>query len=209
MPQQRRRRQNKRNGGRPTRIPQPMSSQQISSEGVLQLGQVILSRNRITRVPLRLVQTGVQSDAGGNIAVQVGLNNPSACTNWAGYAALYDQYRVKNVIISIIPDNTSTSIAYRPLYLVTDYDSNSVGTLTTADICIQYQNTRVYDIMKPLIHKVLVPRYTSTTTPLGWLDVASPSAFGITGIIAFSLAASTQYLAGVTIEWDCEFRSTR
>jgi len=189
--------------------PSPQTPQQISSEGQLQLGQVNFSRNRITRVPLRLVATGIASDSSGNIATMIGLNNPTATSNWAGYAVLYDQYRIKSCTISTIPDNDATTIAFRPLYFVTDYDSNTISALTSADVCIQYQNTRVYDITKPIVHKTSVPRYVNPTTPMGWLDVANATSNGYTAIIAFNLTASIQYLAAYSVEWDVEFRSSR
>jgi len=179
-----------------------------SSQGVIQFGHVT-PNTPISRERLRLVVTGLTSDAGGLIAIKINLNDPSTATNWSSYATLFDQYRVKKLVVSIIPDLDPTTITVRPLYAVTDYDSNSVASLTTADICMQYEDSVAYDITKQIQHTVIVPPYLAGSSPVGWLDVANVLTSGYLAFMAYSLTASTQYLSAFVATWEVEFRKTR
>lgn len=202
--------------GRSNGIMSPQSvftRQQQLVSGVNQYGKVSFRENMKSRMAMRLTTTGVATDGSGVLSVEVGINNPSGCTNWSSCAALFDQYRVESFTMTILPalgpDSTVTSAILRPLYIVTDYDATALSSVTSNDIAIQYENTRAYDITKPIVHKVVIPRYTAGAVVQGWQDLAAPLATGFCGIKAFSLSLSTVYLAGVTLEWDVSFRSVR
>lgn len=189
-------------------VPRPMTLEETSSQGVNQYGVVGFNQFKITRVPMRLVVTGVSSDGSGNISQVIGINNPSNTTNWASYGALYDHYRVRKVVIHMIPNDPTAT--FRPLYVVTDFDATSASSLTSADACMQYESTRIYDVQHPFVHKVINPGLVVTNQPKGnWIDIASPNSTAIVALMAFSLTPSTVYMAGYTVEWDVEFRATR
>jgi hypothetical protein len=162
---------------------------------------------RSYRFPARQIQTGVQSDGSGVIQVDVGLNNPTSATNWSSFGALFDQYRVKSLRVTVraIPGVATP----RPVYVVVDFDNTSMSGINTSTLAMSYANCLVFQINRDFETFIRAPRYAQTGIPEGWIDCNTPISNGRVLILAVSLALSTIYFEDILLEWDLEFRSVR
>lgn len=110
---------------------------------------------------------------------------------------LYDQYRVTGFKIKYIPqlpNDTSTVTGFFPLYSVIDRDTpNTSPPVTTIAGAVQYDNLRVYNMYRPWSRYVRVPRYVSTGTPMGWLDLANISNYGCAEFYGTGFDISQKY----------------
>lgn len=175
------------------------------SSGLIQYGGVSGNNQIVHRFFLKTVQTGLATDGAGTLSAVLALNNPSGSTDWTSLAGLFDSYRVRKVSVSWIPAIApgSTTGIYRPLYVITDFDS--VLSLTTGDTALQYDSTRMYDISKPFIHTVTNVPMTQNNGIVGWIDVANPIAQGTVQLLSTGLAVTLAY-GSYVIEWDIQFR---
>jgi len=138
----------------------------------------------------------VQTSNIGNILNSVTGSPAGATKNWtsadinqfASFAAVFDQYKIKSVEVWIVPYGSASVPGYNPgasgvrWYSVTDYDDSN--NLTTAAGAMQYQNCMAttcqsghYRHIKP---HLAVAAYGGAFTqfknePAGWIDSASTS----------------------------------
>lgn len=148
----------------------------------------------------------VTSTGAGGISNGFRLTQPdnfdgggTALQDWNSLANLYDSYKVTGMSLQWIPavpnDSTATT-AYRPLYVFMDIDS--VGLTPTDNQALQYANCKVKDMSKPWKAYFKIPALvnTSGTTVAspGWMDTATPTQTGSVYISRqSSLTNSTVY----------------
>lgn len=199
-----RRKKNKQKRGKSKN--KPLSAPPISDK-FAQHGRLQFSSPPAYRFVARQIQTGVSSDGAGTISIDIGLNAPSSATNWSAFAGLFDQFRVRQVKVSVhvIPNVTTP----RPMYVVVDYDNTAMAGINTSTLCMSYHNCLLFDIGRDFDVTIKVPPYAVSGIPGGWIDLNSPIANGRCLLFASALAISTVYLQNVLIEYDIDFRSMR
>lgn len=165
-------------------------------------------KGNATFVKLRYNYPLTTSSTGG-LETRYNISNPTnvlfgseVVQDWSSFAALYDQYRVFAVKIKYIPNfpnNESTLTVFRPLYMVTDYDS--IVVLASVNEAIQYENLRVKNLQRPFSFYIRVPKLIATygvtgatvQVAQGWFDIAYPTDTGAIRTIATDLSASSIY----------------
>lgn len=140
-------------------------------------------------------------------------HNSNQLQDWGNFGAIYDQYRVcaiKLHWIPLLPNNVSSSTEYSPFYVVADWDSGTMNTLTTAE-AIEYGNLKVKNLYRPWKIYYRIPRGFNTEASatmvgsLGWMDVDATQAIGtiqgtigsnpITGSTTYGQLICTYYIA--------------
>jgi hypothetical protein len=162
---------------------------------------------------LRYVSNATSNGA-GNIQL-IATNNPNGSTDWASAAALWDSFRVEEIVMEYIPIlnlQQATSTNMGPMFVVFDPDTAaSLGTTVTT--YIDYQNMRSFDLNKHWSYHVKnLPRYASASTLTGaytmyddgFLDTATPVGIGSVQALSTGNTVSTtfgQYL----VHWKVRF----
>lgn len=108
----------------------------------------------------------------------------TALTDWSNVAGLYDQFRVTGIGLKWIPcipndSSTSSSAAFRPLFVFMDVDDTALS--PTNSVAIAYDNCRTFDCSRVWKRYFKIPPLKSgTSTPgkVGWFDTASPQETG-------------------------------
>ena len=173
--------------------------------GMYQTSTVTFKQQKTYRFFLRTSTSGVTASS-SVITVTMALNDPSATTDWTSLAGLFDQYRVRSVLFTWIPAQAAGGTdTVRPVYLIVDFDSTSVGA-TTADQALQRGTTKMYDINLPIKQRINLPLQNVANNPQGWNDVAAPTGQGVLQVLATGLATTGVY-GSYILEYDVEFKS--
>lgn len=101
---------------------------------------------------LSIRSTGLMTaSAGGAMAQIIKTNDPSASSDWANLAALYDQFQVLECWMNFFPTfNSNTTVGamgYTPVHVC--YDADSTAALASVDAVIQYGNRKTFNLFKP------------------------------------------------------------
>lgn len=148
-------------------------------------------------------ESGVVSDASGNITYDLALRDPSAGINWGDLASLFDSYRVLYYKIQynpMAPNDIYTSRPFPMLYTYWDTD-NAAGVTPTQTISLGHSNMIPKQLHRGWKRFVRVPRFTGTTpNDVGWLDTANPEARGRFYLYADGAQASSVY-GNLLITW--------
>lgn len=104
-------------------------------------------------------------------------------TEWTNLNSLYDSYKVNAVALKWVPlrpNDTTSSMAFQPMYVVPDVDTaNTYTVINTADKALQYEASRVMNLNLPWKYYFKCPSYTqSAGIGKGWIDVALPLTSG-------------------------------
>ncbi len=155
------------------------------------------------------------SSNGSGIINSFATNNPNGSTDWASCAALWDSYRVDEMVIEYIPIlnlQQATSTNMGPLFMVFDPDQNaSIGTTVTT--YIDYQNMRTFDLNKHWCYHVKrMPRYASSASLVGsytvyedgFVDTATPVGLGSIQWLSTGNTISTTF-GQYIIHWKVRF----
>lgn len=191
--------QHKRSGRKPNSI-------QKQSNNILRHVQV---DNRIFKRRLQQV-VGVSSNALGIINNAYTMD-PSTAADWASCSALYDEFRVLGIAVTLFP-RQQFSVSALQNAIFTIYDNDSVGVLTSYNEAAEYQTlkltTSVWTTNRPF--RAAWSRPTSgLDTAIEWRDIGAPAtSLGAAKLYGDALTASTQYFTAM-IEWACEFRGVR
>lgn len=125
----------------------------------------------------------------------VSVDGVNAYQDWSSFSALYDQYRVRAFKLEYfpsLPNDTSTTTGYRPIFLAYDRDSETAitgltdaATITGRRIKNMYQSWNCYWKLSK----------GSSSAPLtgGWKDCAVPLGTGAVKSYCNGLDASTTY----------------
>lgn len=96
--------------------------------------------------------------------------------------ALFDSYRVNAIkfkYIPQLPNDTSTTTGYFPLYSIVDIDTpNTSPPASSISLQIQYNTLRVYNMYRPWSRYVKVGKYNQASNRMGWLDLANIPNYG-------------------------------
>lgn len=147
------------------------------------------SKQQIGFYKLRGVYT-VTSDGAGNINNGFRITEPdnfdgssTPLTDWTGISSLYDEFRVCAIRMQWIPDvpnDTTATTLYRPLYVYTDFDQ--VGLSLTDSAAIGYGNMQVKNMCMPWSYYIKIPKMaaygTSYNAQAGYMDTANPPPTG-------------------------------
>lgn len=155
------------------------------------------------------------SSNGSGVAQVIATNNPNGSTDWASAAALWDSFRVEEMVVEFIPIlnlQQATSTNMGPVYAV--FDPDTATTLgTTVTTYLDYQNCRIFDLNKHWSYHVKrMPRYASASTLVGaytmyddgFLDTATPVGIGSIQLLSTGLTISTTY-GQYVIHWKVKF----
>ncbi len=148
--------------------------------------RVFLKRNKVYTFSVNSqgdnITTSMTLNTNGTYSFSLNQSGTSqqGAPNSAEFAALFDQWRIRQVICSIYPDNTSEQV---PIYTVIDYDDdNPLALLSDAT---QYGTLQVTTYGK-YCERVIRPLFATAAysgaftsfanaSPNTWIDVASPN----------------------------------
>lgn len=132
----------------------------------------------------------IDSDSVGRILITVAAS-PTGFSDWTNISALFDSYRIcasKVKFIPALPNDSSSSVTFAPMYVIADNDSGTNPLTTTVSDAIQYENCKIKNMFRPWTYYRKWPKLTAqasggTMLQGGYQDVASVSANqGIYGI---------------------------
>lgn len=147
-------------------------------------------------VKLRVTAT-VSSNPGGQIIINY-TNNPSSLQDWTSISNLYDEYCVKAMafkFIPFLPNDTSTTTGFFPLYSVIDQNSGS-GILGSINDAIQYENMRVFNMYRPWKLYRRFSKVTGNSITIvnnGYMPTASPTATAVCSFYGEGFDISQSY----------------
>ncbi len=143
-------------------------------------------------------------------------DDPSGCTDWNSLAALYDSYRVDEIIMEWVPYATfDGNLKYAPIFVVFDPDSTSISAPSITKY-LEYDNCAVMDLTKHWTYKVRPPKISSLAYAIGsakvlgngFLDIISPTATCAISYYSENLTFSEQY-GTVIAHYKVSFASRR
>lgn len=132
----------------------------------------------------------IASSGTGTINNAIRLTQPddfdgasNALTDWTNFANLYDQFRVTYVKIRwtpAVPNDSSATTLYSPIYVFTDFDS--IGLNPTNATTVGYGNLKVKNAYQPWTYGIRIPKLintgaTNVSIP-GFMDTLAPEATG-------------------------------
>lgn len=128
--------------------------------------------------------TNLVTSVGGAVSFFNSANPSDAFNNggtdyedWTNVYNLFDSFRVRAIKLKFIPslpNDTSGTTAFSPLYVGGDPDSSTIMPVTTILEAVQYENMKVKNMFRPWSYYFKLPKPGATPT-LGWCDVASPT----------------------------------
>lgn len=123
---------------------------------------------------------GLSANVGGEINMAV-TDNPSAFGDWSSIAALFDTYKVAAIKVKFIPqlpNDTSTTTGFFPLYVVGDPNDSTIPINSITSAC-QYENMKTMNMYRPWKYYYKVPTKSSisgdTVLTGGYRPTASTS----------------------------------
>ena len=169
------------------------------------------SQQHIQRV--KLSDSGiVASNAVGIITKTIDFN-PSTASEWAQFSAIYDEFRVRAVRLSLIPYQQGSVTALNgTVVFVFDNDDNSV--LTSLGAALEYESDHIIPAVwyanqnKPFSATFARPDAGDHTAE-NWYDVGAPAtAVGSVKFYSTALTTSVTYYTYV-MEYFVEYRDRR
>jgi len=159
----------------------------------------------------------LSSTVGGFITTTLSLN-PNAGSEWASYAALYDEFRVRGIRITLISTQQYSVTAKNGIVGVV-YDNDDSVALTSLAAALEYdtaqiipsvfQHTITKENKTPALQLAWCRPNSGTSTNIPWYDVGTPSASpGSIKFYSDTLSVSTDYFHYV-LEYFVEFRGRR
>lgn len=137
---------------------------------------------KIVRLSTRL-PNDFSTSGGGVISQVVNVNDPSICTEWTQYAALYDQYKVLECWVNMFPtynvvaESISTTGGYAPVHFV--YDADSTTALSSVDDAMQYGNRTTFNCFRPFKYGVKARAQTDNSVNNAGMAVTYRPGYGI------------------------------
>jgi hypothetical protein len=141
------------------------------------------------------------TNTSGQMTDLVQIHNPSISPEWGSLSGLFDCYKVAKVIVRYLPRTTQASlsnslaVAYAPIFVVYDPDSQNVP--TSVDQCIQYTNMKVYNLFEEWSYTVVNPHVRNTA--LSGLGAASVTYDPVHGMI-LDVGSATNNITGI-VTW--------
>lgn len=158
----------------------------------------------------KLKYTTAVTAAAGVLSLKFTMRYPDSALELSAFNALFDSYRVcalKLKFYPSVPNDTSTTTAYSPLYAVVDQDADSSGAnfLTSVNQALQYERVRAINMYKPWKLYVKIPKvysgFTNSGTPRtrctvlkdGFIDINTPMYTGTVGFYGTGFTGTTNY----------------
>lgn len=131
----------------------------------------------------------------GDFAFAINTRDPSSCQDWSASIALFDSYRscaVKIKYLPQLPNDTSVTTGYLPLYVTYDTDDSAYG-IVNVNAAIQYENLKVKNMYRPWNVYYKNPKISQNGSQLGYSDCDSPIQNGVINFTGTGFDSSTQY----------------
>lgn len=152
----------------------------------------------------------ISSSAGGTISSVLNMN-PSGYTNWASFAALYDEFRIVGLKLTLISKQAFSVTAANGMGVIV-FDNDDTTALTTINDGLEYDTRMIIPAVwanDRVFVKTFVRPNSGLSTNVPWIDVGTPaSSLGSLKFLFTALSASTSYL-DYSIELAIEFRGSR
>jgi len=134
--------------------------------------------------------------------------DPSGCSDWSSFAAIFDEFRVIKAHIQFAPYYQYSTADTGVLCVAADNDST--GAPTSADQVMQYGTAKFSNLQQARSLRLTYKRPNITSSAY-WNDVASPTASEGTFLIAVIDCSTTngRGLYYFTVTYEIEFRSRR
>ncbi len=171
--------------------------------------QTVQVDNRVYR--RRLINTfGIVSNALGVIAPTY-ATDPSGSSDWASCSALYDEFRVVGMKITIV-SRTQNSLTNLSNAIIVCFDNDDASVLASYQAANEYQNSSIHPAMwndLAVIKRTFSRPSSGNETALEWRDIGNPSSSpGAIKLYADGLSTSAAYFFAV-VEYAVEFRGIR
>lgn len=165
---------------------------------------------------VRLTFQGTISSSGiGVIANSVAMD-PSGAGEWGTYGAIWDEFRVLGIRITLVSAQQYSVTAVNKLGGVA-YDNDSVTALTSVANVLEYSTSHtlpaIFGHKSCRENQTMCQQYSwlrpTAGAPIPWIDVATPA--GSTGGVLFyfaGLTVSTLYF-DINVEYFVQFRGRR
>jgi len=171
---------------------------------------------RIEKV--RLVYNSTLSSTVGGFIIGTLSMNPNAGSEWSSYAALYDEFRVRGIRISLISSQQYSVTAKNGTVRIV-FDNDDSVALTSLSAALEYDTCQIIPSVfshvvktenkSPALQLAWARPTAGKATAINWIDVATPATSpGSIKIYSDAVTVSTQYFEYV-LEFFCEFRGRR
>lgn len=185
-----------------------MRGQQVAASAIRNFVRI---RRKIGMAEYKLrTNPDAVTDVAGQMSYLFSTTNPELTTSinggafgnavqdWTSVISLYDQYRVCAIKVRYTPDlpnDTSVTTSFKPVYIVTDFDSTAA--INNYNTLSQYEMMKVKNLFQPWSYYIKLPKSQTAGTiavgSFGWHDMAAPDNIGTVQIFAQNLDASTTY----------------
>ncbi len=126
-------------------------------------------------------------------------------TEWSSYSSLYDEFRVKAIILEYVPISTFISGNDTTFVLLADYDNEvTAGSLTTAQSAVRYTTAKLVNPTQETQMVFLPPKRRAFTD---WQSTANTTARGCLYAF-FSSATSGLHIGSWVVKYIVTFRTS-
>jgi len=135
---------------------------------------------------------------------------PDSAADWSSFAALYDEFRVVAVRLSLIPYQQGTVTAINGLVVVT-FDNNENAALGSVDEALDSETARILPSIwyanQSKVEQISFARPSAgKNTEIPWQTTAAPATcLGAVKMYSSALSTSVQYFT-YTMEYFVQFR---
>lgn len=167
--------------------------------------------NHISKV--RLVTNGIVASNGVGVITQTfNFSAISSASEWTQYSALYDEFRMLAIKLTLIPYQQGSVTALNGLVALV-YDDDDTVVLTSMNSALEYDTMKlipaVWTSKGQVDQHTWVRPSSGENTAVTWVDVATPAnSFGSLKFYSTGLTATTTYFT-YAIEYYCQFRGKR
>jgi len=153
-------------------------------------------------------QVTISSDGVNRINTVYNNTSVSSYGDWSSLAAIYDEYRILAIDLSVACTAPNTSNLSN--WIAVCYDNDDATALTTVAQVMEYDNHIIFPAIWSSGEKrskfFYIPN--SPSSPISWYDIAAVSQVGSVKFYGDSLTASVPYL-NITLNYYVEFRGRR
>lgn len=165
--------------------------------------------NRVYR--RRLTNTFGLATNGLGVLAPTYAADPSGSGDWASCSALYDEFRVVGMAITIVCRNQN-SLTNLSNGMFVCFDNDDASVLTSYQAASEYQNSSLHPVLwnnLAVIHRTFSRPSAANETALEWRDIGNPSSSpGAIKLYADGLSTSSAYFFAL-VEYAVEFRGVR
>jgi hypothetical protein len=136
-----------------------------------------------------------------------GFGSSVTNTEWASYAALFDEYRVKAILVEYVPNTTNPTSTFTVQFATCcDYDSEiTAGSLTGVQQVLRYASGR---LLNPTVENQIVFQPPRSRAFTSWQSTANGLARGCVYLFLNSSVSGTLNIGSAVVKYIVTFRQS-